>query len=437
MNLRLYRGSVFYFIESPLESSQPYVFYEDGGLLIDNNKVKKVGLYSSLSEEFPEAELVNYSGRLIMPGFIDTHIHFPQSEMIGMYGEQLNEWLRHYTYPMEQLYASNDYADRVAEKFIHELLKNGTTSCVAYGTVYPYSVETLFKYASSYDMCLLAGKVMMDRNVPEELRDSVDTGESDSRMLIERWHGVGRNKYVITPRFAITSTKEQLESAGRLSASYPDVYLQTHISENVDEIKTVLELFPDCKDYLEVYERAGLLNDRMILGHGVHLSDDELRRIAQARAIVAHCPTSNAFLGSGLFDMKKANREGVVTTIATDVAGGTSFSMFKTLAEAYKIQQLRGYSLSPMESYYKATLGAAKALKLADKIGSLKPGADADFIVVDYAMTTEQEMRSEYLQRTGNWTIENRLFGLQMLGDDRNVGATYLMGKRVYERMES
>ncbi len=432
--LKLYKGDVFYFTESPMESVRPYHFYEDGALVVKDGKVKKAGRYEGIRAEFPDAELIDYTGRLIMPGFIDTHIHFPQSEMIGMFGQQLNEWLNRYTFPMEQLYASPAYADRMAVQFVQELFRNGTTTCVAYASVHPHAVESLFKVAEQYKMCMLTGKVLMNRNVPEVLQDTTEEGEIETCRLIEQWHQKGRNRYVITPRFAITSTPDQLRSAGRIYQAYPEVYMQTHISENKEEVKTVLELFPDCQDYLEIYEKAGIIGERTILGHGVHLSDSELERMASAGAMLSHCPTSNSFLGSGLFSMERANRLGTINVIATDVAGGTSFSMFKTMAEAYKVQQLGGYVLSPLEAFYKTTLGAAKALHLSDQIGSLLPGMIADFIVIDYSVTQEQTMRSNYLQRINDWTLENRLFGLEILGDDRNIQATYLMGECVYNR---
>jgi len=281
-------------------------------------------------------------------------------------------------------------------------------------------------------MCILAGKVMMNRNAPDYLMDTTHQGELDCRSLIEDWDGKGRNHYVITPRFAITSTPDQLKSAGRLHAEYPSTYIQTHLSENLGEIESVLSLCPGHADYLEVYERAGLLTDRSIFGHCVHLTDREYKRLGETGGIIAHCPTSNLFLGSGLFDMREANRYGVRTTLATDVGAGTSFSMWRTMGEAYKVQQLNGYPMTALEAIYKCTLGSARALSLDDRIGSFLPGREADFIVVDYAATSVQKLRMEYLRSRDKWTIENKLFGLQTLGDDRNTVCTYIMGKQVY-----
>jgi len=305
---------------------------------------------------------------------------------------------------------------------------------MAYASVYPESVDTLFSAALEYNMRMITGKMMMNRNAPEQLTDTVDSGYKDSRRLIEDWHGKGRNRYVITPRFAITSTTEQLESAARLHREFPDTYIQTHLSENRGEIESILSLHPDHSDYLELYERTGLLTDRSVFGHCIHLSESECKRMAAAGAIIAHCPTSNLFLGSGLFDMRRANAYGIQTVIATDVGGGTSFSMWKTMGESYKVQQLNGYAVSALELLYKCTLGAAQALKLDHEQGNFEKGKDADFIVVDYSSTPIQAARTEYLRRNGKDTLENKLFGLQIQGDDRAVEATYVMGKRVYEK---
>ena len=304
---------------------------------------------------------------------------------------------------------------------------------MAYATVHKESVNALFSVASEYNMQMLTGKVLMNRNAPQSLMDTEESGEADSRELIEAWHKKGRNLYVITPRFSITSTHGQLISAARLHEEYPDTYIQTHLSENRNEIDSALELSPECSDYLEVYERAGLVTERSVFGHCIHLSDSECRRMAEAGAIIAHCPTSNLFLGSGLFDMQQANRINIQTTLATDVGAGTSFSLFRTMGESYKVQQLNGYPMSVFESLYKCTRSTAKALKLDDKIGSFDQGRDADFIVVDCTATPSQQMRKEYLERKGKWNLENKLFGIQTLGDDRNIVATYVAGNPVYQ----
>lgn len=427
----LYRGDVFYFTASPLDNKKPYCYFEDGALAVCEGKVVGSGLFRDMFQSYPNASVTDYSGKLLMPGLIDSHIHYPQSEIIGMYGKQLLDWLNEYTFPAEAAFSSFEHADRMARFFVQELFRSGTTCCMAYATVHPASVNALFSVASEYEMCMLTGKVLMDRNAPDNLRDTVRQGESESRTLIETWHNKGRNRYVITPRFAISCTEEQLKSAARLHEAFPDTYIQTHLSENKHEIDSTLSLCPDCQDYFEVYEQAGLVTERSVFGHCIHLSDSECSRFAEAGAVAAHCPTSNLFLGSGLFDMQRANRFGMQTTLATDVGGGTSMSMLRTMGEAYKVQQLNGYSLPAFEALYKCTLGSAKALKLDAEIGSFMPGRLADFIVVDDAATPSQYTRKDYLLRTGKWNLENRLFGLQILGDDRNITATYIKGKAV------
>ena len=297
----LYKGEVFYFKDSPLKFDESYSYYPDGALVVCRGKIIEAGAYENIKERYPEAFVTDYSGKLLMPGLIDSHIHYPQSEMIGMYGKQLLDWLNEYTYPTEEAFGDSEYAGRVARFFVNELFRNGTTTCMAYATVHKESVNALFSVASEYNMQMLTGKVLMNRNAPQSLMDTEESGEADSRELIEAWHKKGRNLYVITPRFSITSTHGQLISAARLHEEYPDTYIQTHLSENRNEIDSALELSPECSDYLEVYERAGLVTERSVFGHCIHLSDSECRRMAEAGAIIAHCPTSNLFLGSGLF----------------------------------------------------------------------------------------------------------------------------------------
>ena len=429
---QLFRASLFDFTADPLKETPCYRYYPDGALVVKNGYIRTVGEYKSVSSSFPQARLVDYSGCLILPGFIDTHIHFPQTEMIGAYGKQLLDWLNDYTFPLEMDFSSPEYAYRVARIFIEELFKHGTTSCMAYTTTYKNSADALFEAASSYRMRLFAGKVMMDRNAPVGLTDTVQTAREECQELISRWHGKKRNTYVLTPRFAISCSKEELELTALLHQEFPDTYIQTHLSENPEEVKQALSLFPACTDYLNIYERTGLLTDHTVFAHGIYLSPSELDRIAHAGAVIAHCPTSNLFLGSGLFNMRKANRHGVTTTIATDVGGGTSFSLLQTLGEAYKVQQLNGYPMKVLESFYKITLGAAKALRIDREIGNFDSGKAADFVVLDYRHTRLQQLRMDYMQRSGKWDIEALLFGLQTMGDDRNIRATYVMGEPVY-----
>lgn len=429
--IKLYRGEVFDFTDSPLDRTDAFRYFPDGALVVKEGIIIDCGPFKELEGRYAGCERIDYSGKLIMPGFIDSHIHYPQAEIIGMYGKQLLEWLNDYTFPAEQAFSSPEHAERIARFFVQELFRNGTTTCMAYATVHAASVNALFSVASEYNMCMMTGKVLMDRNAPDGLTDTAGRGEAESRSLIEAWHKKGRNRYVITPRFAISCSNEQLKTAGRLHEQYPDTYIQTYLSENKEEICNTLSLCPGCRDYLEVYERAGLVTDRSVFGHCIHLSDSECRRLAEAGSVIAHCPTSNLFLGSGLYDMRQANRIGMQTTLATDVGAGTSYSLLRTMGESYKVQQLNGYPMSVLESFYKCTLGAAKALHLEDETGSFEKGRKADFIVLDYAATPSQQIRREYLERNGRWELENKLFGLQTLGDDRNIVATYIMGKRM------
>lgn len=429
--VQIFRGEIFSFINSPLAGSDAYFYYPDGVLVISDGKIIETAPYDGITGRYPGTDIVDYSGKLLMPGFIDTHIHYAQSGIIGMYGKQLLEWLTEYTYPAERAFSSSEYAKQVARKFIKELLRNGTTTCMAYATVHPVSVSALFAAATEYNMRLITGKVLMDRNAPEELIVPWKQAEEETIQLIEEWHNKGRNQYAITPRFAISCSTEQLLSAGDLHRLYPDTYIQTHLSENKYEIAQTLSLFPGYRNYLDVYDQTGILTDRTVFGHCIHLSDQECGRLAKTGSIIAHCPTSNFFLGSGLYDMQRMNRAEIQTTLATDVGAGTSFSMFCTLGEAYKVQQLNGYSMSVFESFYRSTLGSARALGMADKIGSFAKGNEADFIVVDWAATTAQTLRKNFLQQKGKWNLENKLFGLQTLGDDRNIAAVYLMGQPV------
>lgn len=431
-NIHIYKGDLFYFTDSPLENKNAYSYIIDGALVVGNGKVIEAGAYHALKVKYPSAEETDYTGKLIMPGLIDAHVHYVQAEIIGMYGRQLLDWLNDYTFPAEAAFSSAEHAASVADIFLSELFRNGTTTCVAYSSVHPVSVDALFGAASRKNMRIIAGKTLMDRNVPEGLKDDAKQCEEVCRGLIERWHNRGRNSYAITPRFAIACTPRQLDMAARLHQAYPDTYIQTHLSENLNEISATLSLYPGHSDYLEVYERKGLLTSRTLLGHCIHLSDSEMKRIAGAGAVIAHCPTSNMFLGSGLFDMKRANDAGAHTVLATDVGAGTSFSMFKTMGESYKIMQMQGYPMPALETFYKSTLGTARALKLDKQIGSFGKDMEADFIVVDSRATEIQALRENYLERTGNRTIENILFGLQIMGDDRNIAATYLMGEQVY-----
>lgn len=437
--IQIIRGDIFdFFGEETTDAQRPVARYlVDGAFVIREGKIVAIDRYSDIRTAYPEATVTDYSGKLIMPGFIDTHIHFPQTEIIGSFGHQLIDWLNYYAFPVERQFRSKEHADSIAKIFLKELFRNGTTSCMAFSTVHKESVNALFEAASAYNMRLITGRVTMNRNGDGALLDQGDAWIGESRELIEKWHGTGRNLYALTPRFAISCDMESMKQLADLHCEFPTTYIQTHLSENPTEVQMIQALFPECTDYLSVYEEAGLLTDRTFFAHGIHLSESELDRLAAAGATITHCPTSNNFLGSGLFDLKKTHEHGVQAAIATDVGGGTSFSMLQTLGEAYKVQHLQGYTMDPFESFYRATLGAARALKLDHLIGNFEPGKEADFVVFDTAARVPQQLRNDFLKRTGQLDIQTLLFGLQITGDDRNVAATYIMGEKVYDATEA
>ncbi|WP_033944208.1 guanine deaminase, partial [Pseudomonas aeruginosa] len=363
-NAKAYRAAILHSIADPAEVGveRSYEYFEDGLLLVEDGKVARLGDAEALLGEIGDVEVFEYRDALITPGFIDTHIHFPQTGMIASYGEQLLDWLNTYTFPTERQFGDQAHADQVAEIFLQELLRNGTTTALVFGSVHRQSVESLFEAARRLDLRLIAGKVMMDRNAPEYLTDTAESSYRDSKALIERWHGQGRLLYAVTPRFAPTSTAEQLDMAARLLREHPGVYLHTHLSENLKEIEWVKELFPERSGYLDVYDHHGLLGPRSVFAHGVHLCDGECQRLAETGSAVAFCPTSNLFLGSGLFDLPKLERYKVKVGLGTDVGAGTSFSQLQSLNEAYKVMQLQGARLDPFKSLYLATLGGALQL---------------------------------------------------------------------------
>ena len=405
-------------------------YLEDGVLITEQGKIRWFGTWEDAQDHLPaNVDIQHYPEQLIIPGMIDTHIHFPQTEMVGAYGEQLLSWLNTYTFPTEIQFKDKAYASEIAKFFVNELLKNGTTTALVFCTVHPESVDALFEEAEQHQMRLIAGKVMMDRHAPEALCDSADSSYDDSKALIEKWHGQGRALYAITPRFAPTSTPEQLERAGQLKAEHPDVYVHTHLSENKDEIAWVKDLFPAQKGYLDVYHHYGLTGQRSVFAHCVHLEDAEWQCMHETDSAIAFCPTSNLFLGSGLFPLKKTWQQQVKVGLGTDVGAGTSFSLLQTVNEAYKVQQLQGDKLSAYESLYHATLGGAKALDLDDKLGNFNVGKEADFVVLNLKPTALQQLRQSRAK-----SLEDSLFALFTMGDDRNVEATYIYGQKAYSQ---
>lgn len=430
--LAAYRGALLDFRGDPRRSNgagaEAVRYIEDGLLVVGDGKVLGAApATGALATLPPGTPVTDHRGRILLPGFVDAHVHYPQTDVIASRGKRLLDWLNDYTFPAEAAFADADHAAKVAEFFLDELLKNGTTTAAVYPTVHKPSVDAFFAAAERRGLRMLCGKVMMDRNCPEFLRDEAESSYADSVELIERWHGRDRLLYAVTPRFAATSTERQLELAGRLLDEYPGVRMQTHIAENDEEIRWVKELFPWSRNYLDVYDRFGLVRPGALFGHCIHLDDASWARLASSGATAVHCPTSNLFLGSGLFDYDRAHREGVLTAVATDVGGGTSFSMLRTLHEAYKVAQMGRREFSALDAFYLATRGGAKALGLEDRIGSFESGHEADFIVLDPQATPLLARRIAVAK-----TLEERLFVMMMLGDDRAVAATYIVGRQAH-----
>ena len=424
---RAIRGRLLDFTADPAEAGEKnsYRYIADGALVIEAGKIISIGSAADLPADMP---VDHYAQALILPGLIDTHIHYPQTRIIASYGAQLLEWLDKYTFVEEQKFADSEHAAAEARFFFDELLRCGTTTAAVYCTVHPESVDAFFAESERRGTLMIAGKVLMDRNAPDGLLDDAERGYAESRALIEKWHGEGRQYYAVTPRFAVTSTDAQLEAAGALLGENPGVYMQTHLAENREEIAAVLGQFPWSDSYTGVYDRFGLLGPRSIFGHGIHLSDAEIARLSETGSTVAFCPTSNLFIGSGLFDMARLRRKNVKVGLATDVGGGTSFSMLRTVAEAYKVLQLNGQNLPALQAFHMMTRGNAGALGLVERIGTLEPGSDADIVVLDARATPAMRRRME----TVHDDLAEELFVLMTLGDDRSTVATYVAGDRLY-----
>ncbi len=427
-----HRASILHFIADPdtVALDQAYEYYPDGIMVIDDGKIKSIGLAEDLLPSLgTDVDLTEHGNALIIPGFVDTHIHYPQTEVIAAYGEQLLEWLEKYTFPCEAKFHDEDYARDIAERFLDELLRAGTTTALVFGTVHKESVEAFFKACEKRNLRMVAGKVMMDRNAPDDLIDTAQSSYDDSKALIEKWHNRGRLRYAVTPRFSPTSTEQQLQKAGQLMQEYPGVYMHTHMSENVDEVKWVKELFPERANYLDTYDHAGLLGRRSVLAHCIHLTDEEWQRMEETQTGIAFCPTSNLFLGSGLFQLNRAVKHNLNVGMGTDVGGGSSFSILQTLNEAYKVLQLRGEQLSPFKGFYLATLGGAKTLDMSDVIGNFSVGKEADFLVLDKSCTPLMDFRMSKCT-----DLFEELFVFSMLGDDRAIKQTWSAGELVHQR---
>ncbi|WP_127145316.1 guanine deaminase [Pelagibacterium montanilacus] len=421
------RGRVLTFLDEPNgpDDHSSYRYIEDGAVLVEGGTIVSVGEWSpALMLAAPGAEVIDHRPHLIMPGFIDTHIHYPQMQVVGSYAKDLLEWLNTYTFIEEQRFADAGHAARIASAFFDELVRYGTTTAAAYCTVHPASAEAFFAEAERRDMRMIAGKVMMDRNAPEGLLDTPQTGYDETLALLRKWDGKGRLHYAITPRFALTSSPEQLEMSQDLARQFPDAYIQTHVNESVGEIAFARELYPNLPDYVGIYEHYGLLGPKTLLGHCIHMQDREIEMLYETGSVAVFCPTSNLFIGSGLFDRARMQKGNVRIGVATDIGGGTSYSMLRTLDEGYKVLQLKGQRLSPIESFFMMTLGNARALSLEHTIGVLAPQADADIVVLDARATPSMALKMEQVE-----TLSEELFLLQTCGDDRAVVETYVAGR--------
>lgn len=428
MQLTGYRAELLSIPHDPRDAGAgAVVHHADGLLVVEDGLIVAAGPFADTAPRYPGLAVEHLPGRLITPGFVDTHIHFPQTDMIASYGLQLLDWLEQHAFPAEMAFAEVGHARETARFFLGELLRNGTTSALIFPTVHEHSVDALFEEAERRDMRIVSGKVLMDLG-PATLRDGPGHGRAESEALIARWHGRGRLGYAVTPRYALSCSDAQLHLAGELLAAHPEALLHTHLAENHAEMAAVAARFHCCEDYLAVYERFGLVGPRSVFAHCIHLEAPALARMAKAGAGAALCPTSNLFLGSGLFDLAAIDAAGVRTGLATDVGGGTSFSMLTTMGEAYKVCQLRGASLDPFRALYLATAGGAALLGIGDRVGALGPGMEADFLVLDPAATPL------LARRTAGRNLFERLFALEVLGDDRAVERTYIAGRLAHAR---
>lgn len=428
--LTAHRARFLHCLSDPGAAGDPAAveYFEDGLMLLDSGTIAQLGPADTLLPALGgDVQVIDHYGAMIVPGFIDCHVHYPQMEVIASFGTQLLDWLETYTFPAERRYSDAVYARNAAELFLDELLRNGTTTALVYATVFRQSVDAFFEAALARNLRMAAGKVLMDRNCPPDLCDTPETGYRDSRELLEKWHGQGRLRYAITPRFAPTCSEQQLNFAGKLAREFPDALVHTHLAEHPSELEWVAQLFPHSRSYLDVYQSAGLLRERAVFAHCLHLDDTDHSEMAAAGAAMAFCPTSNLFLGSGLFDLERARAHNIRVGLATDIGGGTSFSMLRTLSEAYKVLHLQQQTLSSFRGLFLATLGAAEALYMEDRIGNFAVGKEADFVVLNRHSTP---LITERLKHTQD--LAEEMFVQMMLGDDRAVSATYVMGNRQY-----
>ena len=420
----LITGRILRFVGDPFDGDPMDAVHWDEALVIEDGVIVATGAIDALADA--DMSRTDYGDHVICAGFVDAHVHYPQTGIIASWGKRLIDWLNTYTFPEEMRFADADVAQDVAHRYLDLALAHGTTSVATYCTIHPQSVDAIFDAAATRGMAVVAGKTCMDRNAPDGLRDTAQSAYDDSKALLEKWHGTGRARYAITPRFSPTSTLEQLEALGALWKEHPGCLMQTHISEQVDEIAWVRDLFPQARDYLDTYERFGLLGARGVYGHAIHLEPRERDRLAETGASVVHCPTSNTFIGSGLCDVAGLKGQGITTGLATDTGGGSSFSMLRTMAAAYEVAQLRGTALHAAHLMYLATEGSARALHLENEIGTLAPGSAADIVVLDLASTPAIAQRSE--RATDVWEA---LFPTLMMGDDRAIADVWVAGQLV------
>lgn len=426
MTIRAFRGELLSVAQDPRDHPGAIRHEPDGLIIVEDGIVVARGSHADLIQQYESIAVEQLSG-LIVPGFIDSHIHYPQMDRIASHGAQLLDWLDRHIFPAEMAFADRTHADGVAEAFLTELLRHGTTSALVFATVHEHSVDALFEAAERRRMRIVSGKVLMDLG-PEGLADTPQSGRAESEALIRRWRGRGRLGFAVTPRFALTSSDAQMQEAGALLAAHPEVLLHTHLSENISECAAVAARFPDVSDYLDVYDRFGLVGPRSIFAHGVHLSERACTRLHDSGAGVAVCPSSNLFLGSGFFDFGQADRHRLRLGLGSDVGAGSSFSMLWTAGQAYQAALSRGDPLDPFRALYLATAGSAALLHVADRVGSLKPGQEADFVVLDPAATPL------LARRTAGASLAERLFALQILGDDRAIERTYVLGDCVWDK---
>ena len=425
MTQHLLLGQTLSFSGDPLTSDWADVTHHDsqGGVLVADGRIVQVGPGDALKRAHPQAQIHDYGDALISAGFVDAHMHYPQTAMIASWGKRLIDWLNTYTFPEEMRFGDQAYADDIAGRTLDLALDHGTTTLTSFCTIHPESVDAFFGAADTRGMAVVAGKTCMDRNAPDGLRDAAQSAYDDSKALLQKWHGKGRASYAITPRFTPTSTREQMHALGALWTEFPDCLMQTHLSEQLDEIAWVRDLHPQSRDYLDTYESAGLLGERGLYGHAIHLEPREIDRIAEVGGALVHCPTSNTFIGSGLFDMAGLKARGISVGLATDTGGGSSFSMLRTMAAAYEIAQLRGTPLHPSQLMWLATEGSARALHMGGQIGSLNAGAAADICVIDLGSTRAIDQRTNRAS-----DIWEALFPTTMMGDDRAIKAVWVNG---------